>query len=196
MRIALILAGGLLVLGSQSAATAQAAAVSPHCAPQRPGNLATRPSPYDSLSIVVGGQTAMLCYGRPSAKGRKMIGGTDVAFGELWRTGANEPTIIHIPFAAMIAGVHVEPGSYSLYTVPGQSEWEIILNRSIAQWGEESRYTAEIKAKEAGRGKVKSEAIANHVETLVFRTEPAGARGADLVLEWEKTRVRIPIRLM
>ncbi len=54
-----------------------------------------RLSPLDSLTFTVGGSPVKLCYGRPSARGRTMIGGRDVAYGRLWRTGANEPTMIH-----------------------------------------------------------------------------------------------------
>ncbi len=196
MRVSDFLAAALLMAGTSAAAAQEKANASLHCVPQRPDNIAARESPYDSLKISVAGQPAVLCYGRPSAKGHTMLGGAAVPFGRLWRTGANEPTILHIAFPAMIAGIHVEPGSYSIYSVPGAQEWEVIVNRSIAQWGTESRYTEDVKAQEVGRGKVRSEPIGNHVETLIFRADPAGARGADLILEWEKTRVRIPIRMM
>ena len=63
-----------------------------------------------------------------------MIGGDAVPFGRIWRTGANEATMIHTTGALMIAGVHVEPGTYALYTVPGEREWEIVINRSYMQW--------------------------------------------------------------
>ncbi|MGH7468039.1 MAG: DUF2911 domain-containing protein [Longimicrobiales bacterium] len=195
MRCSMILVAGALLLGARGSTAAQAS-LSTHCVPQRASGLAERESPYDSLKINIGSQQAMLCYGRPSAKGAHMIGGPVVAFGKLWRMGANEPTILHIAFPSMIAGIHVEPGSYSIYSVPGPAEWEIIINRSITQWGSENRYTDAIKAQEVGRGKVRSETIGTHVETMLFRAEPAGARGADLILEWEKTRVRIPIRMM
>lgn len=152
-----------------------------------------RLSPYDSLRIRVGDQEALLCYGRPSARGRTMLGGESVPFGELWRTGANEPTILHIPFAAEIAGVPVEPGSYSLYTVPGEEEWEVIVNASTDQWGHESAYTPEVEAQEVGRGTVPAGSTASYQETLSFSSEPADG-GANLVLEWEDTRVEIPIR--
>lgn len=161
------------------------------CKPQRPtGN---RSSPYDSVAFTVNGQRAVICYGRPSARGRTMIGGTAVPYGKLWRTGANEPTILHIPFRATIAGVPVAPGSYSIYTVPSEGEWEVVVNRSTSQWGHESRYTDEVKAQEVGRGKVKSSKLSDHIET--FTIKPVNAqRGADLVLEWEHSRVVIPIR--
>jgi hypothetical protein len=80
-----------------------------------------------------------------------------------------------------------------LYTVPGPKEWEIIVNRSISQWGKEDQYTDEIKAQELGRAKVKSQSTTSAVETFTIRAEPAG-KDANLVLEWEKTRVSIPFK--
>jgi len=152
-----------------------------------------RKSPLDSISFTVSKQPVKLCYGRPSSRGRVMLGGKNVPYGKLWRTGANEPTIFFAPVPLNIAGLQVPPGVYSLYTVPGPNEWEIIVNRSISQWGEESQYTDEVKAQELGRAKVKSEKLSTPVETFTIRAEPAGSDAKALVLEWEKTRVRIPI---
>jgi hypothetical protein len=156
-------------------------------------NLAERPSRLDSISFPVGGGDVKICYGRPSARGRTMIGGDAVPYGSLWRTGANEPTMIHTAVALSVAGIEIEPGSYSLYTVPGQETWQVIVNRSITQWGHEGRYTSEVEAQEVGRATVMSERLDDHVETLTLRSEPSGD-GATLFLEWERTRVTIPIQ--
>ena len=155
--------------------------------------LATRQSPLDSVSFTVGGKAVKVCYGRPSLRGRNMLGGEAVPFGKLWRTGANEPTMIHTTGPLAIAGLKVPAGSYSLYSVPGPSEWVIIVNRSITQWGEESNYTDRVKAQEVGRANVKAEATAAPVETFTIRAEPPGADATVLVLEWQTTRVRIPL---
>ena len=152
-----------------------------------------RKSPLDSLTFAVAGRPVKLCYGRPSSRGRTMLGGEAVPYGKLWRTGANEPTIFFTPAPLTVVGIKLPAGAYSLYTVPNAGEWEIIVNRSITQWGEESNYTAAVKAQEVGRAKVKSEAVATPVEAFTIRSEPAGT-GATLVLEWEKTRVRIPVK--
>jgi hypothetical protein len=154
---------------------------------------AGRKSPLDSLTFSVAGQSVKLCYGRPSSRGRTMLGGKAVPYGKLWRTGANEPTIFFTPVAITVAGIRVPPGAYSLYTVPTARDWEIIVNRSIKQWGEESNYTPEVRAQEVGRATVPSERLGKAVETFTIRSEPAGS-GASLVLEWEKTRVQVPIR--
>jgi hypothetical protein len=161
--------------------------------PHRNVPLQGRKSPLDSLSFKVADRSVKVCYGRPSSRGRVMMGGADVPYGKLWRTGANEPTIFYAPVSLQVAGIDVKPGVYSLYTVPGAGEWQIIVNRSISQWGKEDQYTDQVKAQEVGRAKIKSESVSKPVETFTIRAEPAG-KNASLVLEWEKTRVRIPIR--
>ena len=152
-----------------------------------------RKSPLDSLTFKVARNAVKVCYGRPSARGRTMIGGENVPYGRLWRTGANEPTIFFTPVALSVAGLKVPAGMYSLYTVPGEKEWEIIVNRATSQWGHEGTYTDEVKAQELGRAKVKSEQLKAPVEMFTIRPEPSAADAKALVLEWEKTRVRIPI---
>jgi hypothetical protein len=162
------------------------------CSPQR--DTQNRQSPYDSTHVMIGARHALVCYGRPSARGRTMIGGESVPYGRLWRTGANEPTIIHVDFPAEIAGIAVEPGAYSLYSVPAEDEWTIIVNRAIDQWGHESAYTPEVEGQEVGRASVPASQTAQHVEQFTITSEPAGEDQATLVLEWENTRVEIPIR--
>lgn len=154
-----------------------------------------RESPYDSVSVSFGSMPAKLCYGRPSSNGRTMIGGEHVPYGELWRTGANEPTTIHLSFPAEIAGIAVDPGSYSIYTVPNEDEWEVVVNRSITQWGHESRYTEEVSAQEVGRAVVPVAQTADHVEMFTITAEETDSMAANLLLEWENTRVEIPVAM-
>jgi hypothetical protein len=152
-----------------------------------------RKSPLDSVSFTVGGKTVKVCYGRPSLRGRQMIGAEAVPYGQIWRTGANEPTMIHATGPITLAGLKVPAGTYSLYTVPGKTEWEVIVNRSTTQWGAESGYTDDVKKQELGRGKVKPESLSAPVEAFTMRAEPGSGEAKALVLEWEKTRVRIPV---
>ena len=172
--------------------SATAVAASMACAPQTERMpLADRTSPYDSVAVPLGDARGVVCYGRPSMKGRTIFGDL-IPFGQLWRTGANEPTTIHLPVAATIAGIAVEPGSYSLYTVPGETEWQVVVNRSTSQWGIEGQY-AGVESQEIGRASVPAERIESPVETFTIGSAPAGANGAELILEWENTRVRVPI---
>ncbi len=161
------------------------------CVPAARMAVAGRASPYDSVEFKLGGQDAQVCYGRPYAKGRTIFGGL-VKYGSLWRTGANEPTILQLSAPASVAGVAVGAGSYSLYTIPGEAEWTIIVNRSTSQWGHEGSYTPDVEAQEVGRGTVTAESIDEPVEQFGIRAE-AVETGVHLVLEWERTRVRIPV---
>lgn len=179
-----------------AAATADAAATTAQvaCAPSSRMPVEGRASPYDSVRFTLGGSAAQVCYGRPYAKGRTVFGeGGLYPWGTFWRTGANEPTTIHLTSPASIAGVAVEPGSYSLYTIPGETEWTVVVNRSTSQWGHENQYTAEVEAQEVGRGTVPSGTIEEPVEQFTIRTEPAEGDATHLVLEWQRTRVQIPI---
>jgi hypothetical protein len=152
---------------------------------------AQRSSPLDSASVQVGGATVKVCYGRPSARGRKVMGEL-VPFDRPWRLGANEATSIELPFAAELAGVRVPAGTYSLYAIPGASSWQVVVNRGVERWG--IPLNDDVRAKDVGAGRVTTEAVATPVETLTLSFAPATANATELVVEWEKTRVRIPIR--
>ena len=155
--------------------------------------LAKRQSPLDSLSFTVGKSEVKLCYSRPSLRGRKMIGGESVPYGKLWRTGSNEPTMIHTTGPIAVAGVALAPGSYSLYTIPGEKEFEIILNRSISQRGHENEYTDEVKQQEVGHGKAGASKTKAPVEKLTFTAAPSPDKAKTLVLEWDSAHVEIPV---
>lgn len=177
---------------SAPAATAAPVAAAARCVPSERMPVEGRASPYDSTTLQLDDAAALVCYGRPSMRGRTVFGGL-VPYDKLWRTGANEPTILHLPVAARIAGIEVEPGSYSLYTIPGREQWTVVVNRSTSQWGYESQYTEQVQAQEVGRATVPAERTEAPVETFTIRAAPGDARGGELVLEWENTRVRIPV---
>lgn len=151
-----------------------------------PATWMLRASPMGTTSVMVDGAPVKICYGRPAARGRTMLGGSRVPFGRLWRTGANEPTTIITPIGLMVAGVTVPAGRASLYTIPGPESWEIILNASTSQWGLESEYSEAVRSRELGRAIVPSERSDSSVERLTFLPDSTG-----LVLAWERTRVRI-----
>ena len=151
---------------------------------------AERPSPLGWVDITLGGQTATLCYGRPYAKGRTVMGEL-VPFGAAWRMGANEATALHLPFAAEIGGVAVEAGSYSLYAVPGASEWEIVVNGTAERWG--IPISDEVTSADVGSFTRAVAAADSMVEQLTYTWVSHGEAMGHLVLEWENTRVEIPI---
>jgi len=152
-----------------------------------------RESPLAAVRIRFTHGHGKLCYGRPSLLGRDVIGGAEVPWGRLWRTGANEPTTLHLDLPVKINELYLRPGSYSIYTVPGRERWTVIVNRSIGQWGLESEYTPAVEAHEVGRLTVVPAMLEHPVETLTIRAEPLGGDEFSLVLEWQTTRIRIPL---
>jgi len=160
----------------------------PGCA--RRGDPAGRPSPLDSAQVTVAGAILKVCYGRPSVRGRQVAGGL-VPYGQPWRLGANEPTTLHLPVAAEIAGVRVAPGSYSLYVVASERAWEVHVNQLVNRWG--IPIDAAVQAEDAGKGSVPVEQNSPPVEMLTLSFAPPNGNGTVLVVEWETLRVRIPI---
>jgi len=152
---------------------------------------AQRPSPLDAVAFTVGGEEAKLCYGRPKANGRTIMGEL-VPFGAVWRMGANEATSLHLPFAAEVGGVAVEPGVYGLYAVPGEAEWTFFLNRQWELWGTQMGTDA-VKADDVGSFTRKVAATDGMVEQFTIRWMAHGEGMGHLVLEWENTKVEIPI---
>lgn len=150
-----------------------------------------RPSPLGATTFTLGGQEATLCYGRPSAKQRTVMGGL-VPWDTPWRMGANEATAIHLPFPASIGGVQVGPGDYSLYAVPEEDTWTIVVNRSAERWG--IPINADVRATDVGSFERPAAHIDGMVEQLTFTWEADGPDAGRLVLTWEHTRVEIPVR--
>ena len=98
----------------------------------------SRPSPLRSDSTNIRGTYAYIEFSSPGVKGRKIFGnGEDylVPFGEMWRTGANNASYIHISDKIKIDSFMLDQGKYSLFTIPAEEEWTIIFNKEWDQWG-------------------------------------------------------------
>jgi hypothetical protein len=102
-------------------------------------------------------------YSRPNTKGRKVFGELE-PYGSVWRTGANNATTISFTEEVTLEGKTVPAGDYALFTIPGKSEWTVILNKSIKQWG-----AYEYKESEDFlRVKVKPSILKDKVETFTI----------------------------
>jgi hypothetical protein len=115
-----------------------------------------------------------------------------VPYDRPWRAGADEATSLRLTVPAEVVGLRVEPGSYSLYVVPGTDSWQVVLNETVERWG--IPISAQVTEADIGSGTAQVESTEEMVERLRYRFEEAGEGGVDLLLEWERTRVRIPIR--
>jgi hypothetical protein len=91
------------------------------------------PSPTDKVNFVVENDTIRLSYGRPFKRGRKIFGGM-IPYDSVWRTGANDPTTLRLPFDVKFENISVPKGEYSLYTIPRADGWTLIFNTDLKQW--------------------------------------------------------------
>jgi hypothetical protein len=133
------------------------------------------------------GKDVKVAYGQPSKRDRAIFGKL-VPYGEVWRTGANEATEITFTKDATFGGEKIKAGTYSLFTIPTENEWTVILNPELKQWG---AYGYEkIKDKDALKVKVPVKKLDQPVEKLTYRFTEQN----NLVIEWDQTQVEIPVQ--
>ena len=148
-----------------------------------------RASPKATVTQTVGATEVSIAYCRPGVKGRT-IWGDLVPFDQVWRTGANEATTITFNDAVTIGGTALPAGTYGLFTIPGKSEWTIVINKGATLWGSYEYKQAEdvlrIKA---------TPAAAPFSERLTFTFANVETESADVVLAWEKVQVSFPIKV-
>ncbi len=132
-----------------------------------------------------------LIYSRPSIKGRKIFGDL-VPFNAVWRTGANSATILKFNDAVEIGGKKIDTGSYALYTIPTATNWEIILNKGISNWGTNGYKESD----DVVRFKVPSTSMSASVETFSMQFANIMPESCELHIMWDKTAVSIPIKAL
>lgn len=152
-----------------------------------PSELAERPSPLDSASVSLGDGALKICYGAPSARGREIVGDL-VPFNSPWRGGANEATALHVTTPVEVGGVRLEPGSYAVWFVPGEAEWEVVFQDEHERWGVPIPQGGVV-----GRTSVPAGSTDSMVERLTYGFETGAEGGPILVMEWETTRLEIPV---
>ena len=143
-------------------------------------------SPPDSVRASVAGASIAVRYSRPSMRGRVIFGNV-VPWNQVWRTGANQATVFETSADLVIAGAPVPAGKYSLWTLPSPGGWKLIVNRNTGQWGTD--YDAQY---DLARLDMKVEPLRQPVEQFTIAIEPSG-NGGVLKLEWERTRVSVPV---
>lgn len=144
-------------------------------------------SPEETVAFSKNGLEIKVDYCRPYKKERVVFGGI-VPYGEVWRTGANEATVIELNQDVKIEDKALKAGKYSLWTVPSEDNWTIIFNAETGQWG-----TSYDEAEDVLKVEVPSEIVSDEVEQFKMQFEEA-VDGADLVLRWENTMVVVPFR--
>lgn len=147
-----------------------------------------RKSPIAIASINHNETYIKIVYGQPYKRGREIFGQL-VPYGEVWRTGANEATELIATRSIRLGEQELKAGTYSLFTIPGNEEWTIIINRDLGQWGafdynrDQDVFRIQVPA---SNDKQTSEAF-----TIQF-SEVTGD-STSIIMEWDKTRVAIPV---
>jgi hypothetical protein len=148
------------------------------------------PSPTSTVTQQVGVTNFTLIYSRPSARKRTIFGKL-VPYGELWRTGANRATTLAFDTEVMMGGQKIAPGKYSLFTIPTENEWTIILNK-VWDLGGTDGYN---KDQDAVRFTVKPQQVSDYVETFTIGFNDFTNNSCSLVLEWDLMMVKVPISM-
>ncbi len=148
-------------------------------------------SPTGKITQTAGLTDITIEYSRPSVKGRTIFGGL-VPYGEMWRTGANKNTIVTFSQPVKIAGKEVKKGSYSVFTVPNPTEWEIILYTDTENWGLPENWDA---TKEAVRFKAPVNQMAFVIESFMFDVGDLTHTSCKIGMGWEKSWVSFDVAL-
>lgn len=175
-----------------------------------------RPSQKASVMQTIGVTDITITYHRPGVKGRKIWGdplpeqvskvkgeatldnqnerpegAPIVAYGHMWRTGANEATMFVVTDDVLINGQKLAAGTYSLHTIPNKDEWSIVFNNTSNQWGS-FNYDP---AKDTLRVKAKPQMVADNQEWLAFTIDPVDDDSAQVNIRWEKISVPFTVKV-
>ena len=176
LRFFSVFAGGLLLASSLPAQTPKVEfpAASPAC----------------TLKQRVGLTDIEVVYSRPGVKGRTIFGGI-VPYGQVWRTGANSATKITFSTPVKLNGTDIPAGTYALFTIPGENEWTIIINKDASQWG---AFQYDEKA-DVARFKVTPDQLAEHIETFTIEFNDIRDESAVMNLVWNHVVVPLKIEI-
>jgi hypothetical protein len=133
--------------------------------------------------------TVSVKYYRPNTKGRKVFGGME-PYGIVWRTGANNATVVTVTDTIQVEGHTLVPGAYSLFCIPDATEWTIIFNKNASQWG---AYAYDEK-QDLFRFKVKPAKLEQKIETLTIQFADVHQEDCVLQIQWENTGINLHLK--
>ena len=149
-------------------------------------------SPEAVAEFEQNGLSVRVQYCRPAQKGRLIFGrGQDnalVPYDRVWRTGANEATLIYFSEDVRVADTPIEAGTYSLWAIPGPAQWQVILNEETGQWGTQYNDGLDVARVEVPI-RVQPETVENF--KIYFEEQSSGT---DMILSWVHTEAVVPIR--
>lgn len=131
-------------------------------------------------------------YCRPARKGRLIFGRAQdealVPYGRVWRTGANEATLVTFSKNVRVIDTPIKAGTYSLWTIPGPAHWQIVLNEEIGQWGTQYNDGLDVARVEVPI-RVQPKTVENF--KIYFEDQP---KGTNMILSWAYTEAIVAIR--
>lgn len=145
-------------------------------------------SPRVKTEQNVGMVHVSLDYGQPNKQNRKIFGGL-IPYEKLWRTGANASTKISFDKDVKLGGANVPAGLYSIYSIPGEEEWTVILHKNTELWGS-AGYD---QKNDLVRLKVPVTKLNDELETFTIHFENFNTNGGDLIIAWENAKISIPL---
>src|SRR5262245_15328723 len=145
-----------------------------------------RVSPHETVELTINGKKFTVTYVRPYMKGRKVVGGDLVPYGNVWRTGADEATVLTTEADLTIGSLAIPKGSYSIFTLPSEAGWKLIVNKVDKQWGA-FKYD---EKQDLGRVDMKVGKTRAPVEQFTITLANAG-NGGIMKLEWENTSASV-----
>lgn len=146
-------------------------------------------SPPARAEGTIGGKKIAVDYSAPSKRTRAVMGAL-VPYGEVWRTGANAATTLKTDWDVMIGDLSVPAGTYTLFTIPGQKEWTLIVNKQTGQWGTNYDHKQDL-----GRVKMSIRPVKDTVETLAIAVQPGSGKKGTLTIAWENTEASVPLTI-
>ena len=150
-----------------------------------------QPSPSTTIEQEVGLTNVTLKYSRPGMKGRTIFGDL-VPYGEKWRTGANNNTTISFDTKVTIDGKDLEPGTYAIYTVPGENKWDVMFYKDSNNWGLPQPWD-ESKVALTATANVQEMPMA--METFTILIDELKSDSAALNFIWENTVAILPFEV-
>lgn len=187
------------------AAVCVAVLLAAEAAPAQDLHPSRRLSPIGIAKTHIGDTYVKVTYGRPYVRDRVIFGAPDdsvsplVPYGQIWRTGANEATELTTTGPLLVAGERLPAGTYAIFTEPGPSHWVVHFSPQLgldgtARFSPDGEFTPNVYDTDRDVLVVEahSSQLEEEVDQLTIDLELNDA-GADLVLRWETTEVRVPV---
>jgi hypothetical protein len=148
----------------------------------------SRPSPPAKAECkLAGGKSVTVDYSSPRAKGRKVFGGI-VPFDKVWRAGANEATTFVTDTDLTVGGTSVPTGSYTLFAIPNESKWTLIISKTTGEWG--TNYSG--PSADLARVDMKVSKLPSPEENFTIAFDQGGP-SCTMRMDWETTRASIVV---